>query len=98
MSYNATGRTPANGAVVANGSSTMTVTYNMTGGAYIYRHKIFSRKDGGSWGETTATGNYTGSCSFSRTVTVRSGNQFEWYVTIYWVDGGGNFQVTTQAA
>jgi len=99
MGYNATGRTPASGSEQALGSVLMSCSYNMTGGTFIYRHTIRYRKNGGPWQESsTSGGTWTGTCTFSKSVSIYSRNYVEWYATTYWVDEGGTYQVTPMAA
>ena len=95
MSFNVTGRKPADDAVVAVGSQTMAVALNMTGGAYVYAYRINWRINGQAWNDTGMiyVSSGTGAVVCGRTISVWYSQRIDWYPTVYWVDAGGNYRV-----
>lgn len=93
MGFNITGRTPVNGATQDPGTVTLSVSYNMTGGAYIWQHKIDWRRNGGSWNTVTSNTPLYGAGSYTASVGMDSNDLIEWYMTAYWVDAGGSYHI-----
>ncbi len=93
MGFSVTGRTPANGGTADPGTVILSVSYNLTGGAYIWQHSIDWRRNGGPWNTVTSHTPLYGAGSYTAAVGMDSNDLIEWYMTAYWVDAGGSYHI-----